>query len=123
MAFEVNPKTPEELRKDVEANGAVKSYRMEVLRDLFGFKKLGIHVRPYISKQLAGVGLGHTPTNLPDYQEELVRVFKLGSPVAELIHAATTPGEAGDATLRNATGDGGDAETILVKIRELVGAE
>ncbi len=121
--FEHAVNTLEDLKRDVEQSGGLKTYDMEVLRDISGFKKLGIHVRPLISKQLLGAGLGHVPQNLPEYQDRPVRVYKLGTPVAEIINAAVTPGLSEDETLRRATGGGSDADAVLMKIRELVGIE
>jgi hypothetical protein len=107
-----------EVRAAVEQNGDVKTFSMEVLRDAHGAGKLGVHVRAGISKALRGVGLAHSPDPLPIYQENLVRVYKQGTAVADLIEAATTPGEGRDEELRQAVG--GDASDTLAKIKELV---
>lgn len=111
-------KTFDELKSSVEANQNVLSVRMEVLRDIFGVKRLGIHVCTEISRKLAGVGLGHYPEELePDAWQE-VRVYKLGSPMAELLHAANAPGGEQDAVLRGVAQN--DAAEVVEQIRALV---
>jgi hypothetical protein len=47
-----------------------------------------------------------------------VRVYKLGTPVAELIHALTTPGDKTDELLREVAQ--GSAKEVLDEIRALV---
>ena len=107
-----------ELRQEIEANGNVKTMPMAVLRDVHGAKKLGVHVRTNISKALRGAGLAHMPDPLPDYQEQLVRVYKQGTAVADLIDAAANPSAEHDDELRQVAG--GDASDTLDRIRELV---
>jgi hypothetical protein len=108
----------EELSDLVNRQQGVATVEMERLRDAYGVRRLGIHVRTAISNRLKGFGLGHFPQELPLYQWQLVRVYKLGSPVAELIQAVLEPSPGHDEKLRRAAG--GDAEAILQKIRELV---
>jgi hypothetical protein len=113
----------QDLRHDVDSNGGVKTYRMEVLRDISGFRKLGVHVRKQILEELLKVALvaqAQAGQTLPDYQEELVRVYALGGPISKLIQAARTPGEDQDQVLRDAAGGGSDAEEVLLKIKDLV---
>src|SRR5262245_28479743 len=108
----------DDLKAEVEENGGVKSFAMWKVRDAYGAGRLGVHVRTNISKQLQGMGLGHFPENLPDSQDATVRVFKLGSPVADVIDAVLRPGTAGDEKLKDAAG--GNAEDVLAQVRELV---
>ena len=114
----ITMKNMTEVRAAVEADGNVRTMPMEVLRDAYGVKKIGVHVKAGISKALKGVGLAHWPDPLPDFQENLVRVYKQGTPVADVIQAATTPSIERDEDLRQAAG--GDASETLTKIRELV---
>jgi hypothetical protein len=88
------------------------------LREAHGAKRLGVHVRTNISQRLAGLGLGHFPTRLADDQTELVRLYKLGSPVANVIGAVLNPNEGNDGVIRSAV-EGEDAE-VIEQIRELV---
>ena len=110
-----------EIKNDVEKNGDVKTVTMEQLRDAQGAAKLGVNVRAEISRSLAGIGLGHVPQELPGYQHELVRLYKNGTPVGDLIATVLTPGQQNDAKLSQQFGTGGvDYSAIVQKIRELV---
>jgi hypothetical protein len=108
----------DDLRKKVEENGNVVTVSMGTLRDAHGAGKLGVHVRAAISKELAGRGLGHYPDPLPEYQEQVARIFKLGSPIADLLDAALQPNDDHDEELRQAVS--GDAQEKINRIRELV---
>lgn len=109
MALEF--KKPDEIRKAVEASGDVLTVPMESVRDAFGYDRLGVNVRAMISEKLRGLGLGHYPTDLPDRQWVPVRLYKLGSSIADLIDAALHPSDDHDDELRKAV-TGGDTETI-----------
>jgi hypothetical protein len=91
---------------------------MGALRDAHGAGRLGIHVRTNISKELATRGLGHYPTELPDNQWQSVRVFKNGTPAADLINAVVQPDPKNDQAIRKALD--ADAQKVLDKIRELI---
>jgi len=94
---------------------------MEQLRDAHGTLKLGVHVREEISKALAGIGLGHVPEELPNYQHELVRVYKKGTPVGDLIETVLKPGQQNDTKLTGQFAVGGvDYAAVVEKIRELI---
>ena len=110
--------TFDELRQNVEQNGNVVTVTMGALRDAHGAGKLGVHVRAAISKELAGRGLGHYPDPLPEYQEQVARIYKLGSPVADIIDAVLEPTPSHDEELRQAVS--GDAQEKINRIRELV---
>ena len=87
------------IKDAVEKNGNVQTVTMEQLRDAHGAAKLGVHVRDAISSTLAGLGLGHVPEVLPTYQHELVRLYKRGTPVGDMITSVLTPGGQNDAKL------------------------
>ena len=111
-----------EIKDAVEKNGNVKTFTMEELRDAHGAAKLGVHVRAEIHNVLVGMGLGHVPQELPSYQHELVRLYKNGTPVGDLIATVLTPGGQSDSKLSEQFGSGGvDYAGIVQKIRELVG--
>jgi len=110
--------TMADIKTKVEAEGGVASFEMYEVRDAHGAGRLGVHVRSNISKSLSGMGLGHFPKELPDSQTAIVRIYKLGGPVADLIDAVLTPGRNGDERLRETAS--GDSEKILADIRELV---
>lgn len=107
----------EEMGALIDDNGGVFLTTMEVLRDAHGVGKLGIHIRAGIADQLKSRGIGTLPEELPGYQHEGVRVYRLGSPVANVISAVLHPSAAGDETLRQSGGS--DAE-VLREIRQLV---
>jgi hypothetical protein len=110
-----------EIKDDVEKNGNVKTVTMEQLRDAHGTLKLGVHVRAEISAALAGIGLGHVPEELPNYQHEQVRVYKKGTPVGDLIETVLKTGQQNDTKLSGQfAAQGVDYAGIVGKIRELV---
>ena len=124
----LRPRDPDfhQLRSDVEARGGVMTVQMERIRNDYGAGRLGIHVRSGISKGLHGAGLGHYPDHGADGaplvgdQWAAVRIYRLGSPIAELIDAVLHPTEAHDEELRKAAG-GDDSDAILIqRVRELV---
>ena len=106
------------IKDGVDEAGGVKSFPMWQVRDAYGAGRLGIHVRAGISKALHGLGLGHYPGDLPDSQTQFVRLHRLGTPTADLIEAVLHPGPEGDQRLLAASS--GEAEAVLVKVRELV---
>ncbi len=118
MGIEDEYSSLEDVRDAVEANGDVLSLIMWSVRDAYGAERLKINVRTNIQNKLAGLGLGHIPAEIPDDQTRVLRLYKLGSPVARLIGAVGTPGEAEDEAIREAVG--GDAEARLAKVRELI---
>lgn len=106
------------LRKQVEAAGGLHTTTMEELRELHGAGRLGKHVRDAISGELAAHGMGHLPEELPAYQEMAVRVFRLGTPIADAVNAVLHPSTGGDQVLRQM--GSGQGQEVLKKIRELV---
>lgn len=108
----------QEIKNRVEAEGGVATFKMLDVRDAHGAGRLGVHVRSSISKSLLGMGLGHFPPELPDWQEDQVRIYKLGSPAADLIGAVLKPGSEGDELIRSAIS--GDAQGILDQVREII---
>jgi hypothetical protein len=90
----------EQLKADVEGNGNVLTVTMERLRDALGHDRLGANVCRDISNRLAGLDLGHVPIKLPQSKDKQVRVYTLGTDVAEMIRAAFYPGPENDAKLK-----------------------
>lgn len=111
----------DEVKKKVEGNGNILTLTMTELRDAAQRDKLGVNVRAEISKTLAGMGLGHIPQELPSYQDELVRLYKRGTPVGDLIEMVMCPGEQNDRKLKeNFPESAVDYASIVEKIRGLV---
>ena len=113
-----NIKSYSELKRAVENTANVTTITMQTLREIHGVGRLGKHVIDGISKELEGVGLKSYPAELPANQWETVRIYKAGTPVADLISAVTNPSEETDAVLREYVE--GDQQEILNKVRELV---
>ena len=110
-----------EIKEEVEKNGDVVTLTMEKLRDAHGSGKLGVHVRAEISSALAGVGLGHVPRELPTYQHEQVRLYKNGTPIADLITTVLNPGQQNDEKLTaKVSAKETDYASIIQKVREIV---
>lgn len=111
----------DDVRRAVDANEGVLTVTMVELRDAYGAGRLGWRVRDGISKDLHGHGLAHYPVDLPDSQERPVRLYKLGSPVQDLIDAVLNPDAADnfkDEQIRRAV-SGREAE-LLRRVRELL---
>ena len=102
----------------VLANQNLISIPMQELRDAIGAGRLGVTVRASISRELAAIGLGHVPVELPDSQLDFVRVYEKGTSVAEIIEAALSPTKRHDGLLREMAA--GDSQRILQKIKDLV---
>lgn len=108
----------EELRVAVAANGGLQKTTMDTLKKIEKAGRLGVHVRTGISRTLESHGLGHLPQELPPNQEDVVRLYLLGSPVADLIKAVLSPSDRGDETLRSIGNS--EAEEQLRQIRQIV---
>ena len=108
----------QELRGEVQARERVMSVEMHVLRRLEGYLRMGAVVGEQISNKLQGLGIGHSGSELPRYSTEMVRLFILGSPAAELMGAVQNPGEQQDEVIRRAVAS--DSQEILRKIKGLV---
>lgn len=91
---------------------------MEELREIEGAGRLGQHVRASISGNLLSHGMGHLPAELPSYQDFEVRVYRLGTALADVINAALNPSTSGDQILRQVAAS--DAQDVIKKIRALV---
>jgi hypothetical protein len=110
----------DEIKASVEGSGNVLSLSMEELRNAWGYRRLGPYVRSEISKDLRGMGVGHYPEELGDYQNESVRLYRLGTPLATIIEAVLHPSADTDEQLRELAAREGDARATLDRIRALV---
>jgi hypothetical protein len=112
-------KTYDDISKAVAASQDVLTVTIGELRDVNGSGRLGPYVVEAISKNLAAKGLGHYPTELPQEQWRKVRLFRLGSSIADLIGLVTNVDDEGnDAKLREFATNG--AKAIVDQIRQLV---
>ncbi len=58
-----------------------------MVRDAYGAERLKVHVRSGIHEALLRLGLARTPSKIPDSQNQVIRVYKSGIQVAQLIAA------------------------------------
>lgn len=107
-----------EIRSQVEASGNLIVLTAEQLRDAYGVRKLGVRVRAGIKQELFDEGLGHIPEEIPDDRRAEIRIYRLGTELADLVEAILRPNPKGDAKLR-AFGSI-DAILTLEKVRSLV---
>ena len=105
----------EELDQLVRNSKGVLTVRMEQLRDAYGAGRLGRWVRQGIGKELAQRGLAHFPAELPENQWRHVRIYKNGTPAADLVQALMEPGKDGDEIIRQSLN--GEAQDKLLRIR------
>jgi hypothetical protein len=92
----------DQLAAAVPANEALEVTGLD-LRDADGAKRLASGVRERIAQRLQDRGLGFFPPGeLPDWHEEKVYLFRLGSPLGSLIGAVTNPTPMGLKLLRQA---------------------
>ncbi|WAH98133.1 hypothetical protein [Arthrobacter sp. MMS18-M83] len=111
------------LRHVVTANGDVSRVAMWLLRDLQDKGRLGVHVRTEISRRLAGLGLGHLPLELPSDQNDIIMVYKQGTPAAMVIEAIYQSGNSprAEAALRklNTAREAETLEALVEKVSEI----
>jgi hypothetical protein len=107
-----------DVKAAVEAAGGVLTLEMGVLREINGSGRLGPYVIDAISRELAGKGLGHEPSPLPQLQYEPVRLFQLGSPIAEIHSLVKDVNKDNDEKLREF--GSGEAVKKLNAIRQIV---
>lgn len=110
--------TYDDLRNKVSETPGLYLTTMEELKRAHGAGKLGVNVRAAIADRLKSYGLGHLPTDLPQYQLDEVRLYQLGTPLEKVIKAVTEPSELGDQVLMQVVDT--DAQQVLAQIRELV---
>ncbi len=110
--------TPEKLRDAVIDNGNVLTVKVGEVRDAFKYGRLGKHVRKEISSKLHGLGIAHYPVDVPDWQENPIRLFRMGTPIADLLDAAHDETPEHDEELKAAVSGG--AADVLNQIRALV---
>ena len=95
-------KTYDELGAYVDRKNGVGTVSAGRLRDIHGAQRLGSEIREAIGAQLKRRGLGHHPAQIPDDHRQVVRVYRIGSPVGEIIRAVSEVGSENDKALRQA---------------------
>lgn len=109
--------TYEELAKSVDDDGGIFATPMATLRIINGAARLGPGVCATISKELSKHGLGHIPRELPESSSEDVRVFRLGTQIADIVAAVQAPTHSGDEVLRDV---GGMASDKIARIKAII---
>ncbi len=108
----------------VDENGGLLAVSLGELREALGYNRLGVRVLGQIATSLAGEGLGYFPEwvltdqNPAPRYGDVVRVFRKGTGVAEVVTAVLEPTDRGDERLKEIAG--ADAVEILNKIRLLL---
>ncbi|HEX7662812.1 MAG TPA: hypothetical protein VF444_25375 [Pseudonocardiaceae bacterium] len=97
------PESWADLRSAVVDHHGVYRIDMGRLRAIGGYGRLGPNVRQILSSNLAGLGIGHLPAELPSSQDQEVLLYQYGTPAAEVVAALR-----GDVTA--------SAETALVQL-------
>lgn len=111
----------EQIKTKVEENDDLLTFQMNELKEVAGRDRLGRKVRDEISRMLSGMGLAHIPKELPKSQNELVRLYKRGTPAGDLIEMVVYPNEINDFKLRTQLASNTiDYANIIEQIRELV---
>ncbi|WP_371644357.1 hypothetical protein OG974_23420 [Streptomyces sp. NBC_00597] len=108
----------EGLRESVMMDSGLRTVDMGTLRDIQGAGRLGIHVRNAITRSLESHGMGHIPGELPGNQYAEVRLYLLGSPIADIVKAVLSPSSKGDDALRDMGSF--EAQERLRQVREIV---
>jgi hypothetical protein len=109
------------LRAAVEAEDDLLVASMEDIRRAHGkYGKLGPHVQVQLAKWLKNEGLGSLPAGLARYQHEEVRLYRLGTAMADVIEAVLEPSEPGDRELRKYVSMNGAAQRQLDEIRAML---
>ncbi|GJO17898.1 hypothetical protein NJB1507_08510 [Mycobacterium marinum] len=110
--------TYEALQSKVSSTPGPYLTTMEELKLAHGATKLGVNIRAAIADRLKSYGIGHLPTDLPQYQWDEVRLYPLGTALEKVIKAVIEPSERGDQVLLQVVDT--DAQKVLAQIRELV---
>ncbi|MFC7403169.1 hypothetical protein [Citricoccus sp. GCM10030269] len=115
----------EQLGQEVRADGIVP-VTLQNLREMLGYKKLGVRVLAEIAQSLQADGFGYFPletleNNEQPRQGEEVRIFELSSPVGKVVTAVQKPSVKNDTFLKEISDSkGSEAASILDQIRTLI---
>ncbi len=115
----------EELGEEVRADGIVP-VTLQNLREMLGYKKLGVRVLAEIAQSLQAEGFGYFPletleNNEQPRQGEEVRIFDLSSAVGKVVTAVQKPSVKNDTFLNEiSSSQESGAASILDQIRTLI---
>jgi len=86
-----------DLDEAIKANGGVLRVAMSALRDIDKYGRLGVRVLTSIHDNLADIGVGHLPFDLPNNQHQSVVLYKVSSEAGAVIAAVRNGSSTGDA--------------------------
>lgn len=112
-------KTWKELDSDLVANAGVITVTGEKLRAIHGADRIGSNVRAAIIRELEARDIA-IDSSMKFYGESLVRLYKRGTPAAEIIDAVHYIGHERDEIIRRWISG---ASGKLAQIREILDAE
>lgn len=108
----------------VESNQGIYRITVETLRQLEGRQRVGKHILKEIEEKLRTLGLGHLPRELPNRQQQPVLLYRLGTPVSDVIqaveHGLTAPSSEAAYRALHRLNSLPDPETVVS--REEIGA-
>ena len=105
----------DDLSQRVQSSGGILSITMQELRNIAQSDRLGPHVIKDIASSLTRVALGHIPQVLPKQQNELVRLYKRGTPIGAIIDSILTPSEEKDGEILQSIKLGDEKEQNMVE--------
>lgn len=101
----------EEILRDIRQNGDVLTVPMKRLKALHGAERLKSLVRQSIRDHLNYRQIGFVGDELPASENDAVRLYLKGTPVARVIEAVQLKGSRGDEQLRELANTGSAATT------------
>ena len=111
----------EDIYQDVRRNDGVLTVPMKRLKSLHGAERLKSLVRQSIRDHLSYRQIGFVGPELPASENESVRLYLKGTPVARIIEAVQLEGVRGDQQLRDLADTGSTVTTQdLIKKLKLV---
>lgn len=96
---------------DIKDHGDVLTVPMKRLKTLHGAERLKNLVRESIREHLSYRQIGFVGDELPSSENETVRLYVKGTPVARIIEAVQLKGDRGDKQLRELANAGSAATT------------
>jgi hypothetical protein len=102
-----------DLDKAIKGKGGILRVAMWALRDIDDYGRLGVRVLASIHDNLADIGVGHLPSDLPNNQYETVVLYKVSTDAGAVVSAVrngTSTGDAESALRRLNTSDAVQAE-------------
>lgn len=101
----------DEIFHDIKDHGDVLTVPMKRLKTLHGAERLKNLVRESIREHLSYRQIGFVGDELPSSENETVRLYLKGTPVARIIEAVQLKGDRGDKQLRELANAGSAATT------------